>query len=156
VNNSVHRRRRQPPGPTVQFGKPLPEFGTCMHYKRSCRWLRFPCCGKAYPCDVCHDEDQDHVMELASRMLCGYCAKEQGIDEITVRIVCAVVVSLVKDGCECSGSRSDEVDWIDTWNGQPYNNGKPCVACGAMMTKGSYSSHWEGGQGCRNRIKMSQ
>ncbi|XP_072349176.1 uncharacterized protein [Scyliorhinus torazame] len=114
VNNSVHRRRRQPPGPTVQFGKPLPEFGTCMHYKRSCRWLRFPCCGKAYPCDVCHDEDQDHVMELASRMLCGYCAKEQ-----------------------------------------PIQHGKPCVACGAMMTKGSYSSHWEGGQGCRNRIKMS-
>ncbi|XP_078063760.1 uncharacterized protein LOC144489773 [Mustelus asterias] len=114
VNNSVHRRKRKPPGLTVQFGKPLPEFGTCTHYKRSHRWLRFPCCGKAYPCDVCHDDDQDHVMELASRMLCGYCAKEQ-----------------------------------------PYNNGKPCIACGAMMTKGSYSSHWEGGQGCRNRIRMN-
>ncbi|XP_041034329.1 uncharacterized protein si:dkey-24l11.2 isoform X2 [Carcharodon carcharias] len=115
VSNSAHRRKRQPPGSTVQFGKPLPKFGTCKHYKRSYRWLRFPCCGKAYPCDMCHDDDQDHVMELASRMLCGYCAKEQ-----------------------------------------PYNNGKPCVACGAMMTKGPYASHWEGGQGCRNRIKMSQ
>ena len=39
--------------------------------------LRFPCCGRAYPCDVCHDEDQDHPMELATRMICGYCAKEQ-------------------------------------------------------------------------------
>lgn len=38
---------------------------------------RFPCCGRAYPCDVCHDEDQDHLMELANRMICGYCAKEQ-------------------------------------------------------------------------------
>lgn len=39
--------------------------------------LRFPCCGRSYPCDVCHDEDQDHPMELATRMICGYCAKEQ-------------------------------------------------------------------------------
>lgn len=39
--------------------------------------VRFPCCGRAYPCDVCHDEDQDHPMELATRMICGYCAKEQ-------------------------------------------------------------------------------
>ncbi|XP_067871479.1 uncharacterized protein si:dkey-24l11.2 [Heterodontus francisci] len=113
--NSVNRhQKRRPPGPTVQLGQPLPNFGTCMHYRKSCRWLRFPCCGKAYPCDVCHDDDQDHIMELASRMICGYCAKEQ-----------------------------------------PYNNGKPCITCGAMMTKGSRSSHWEGGHGCRNKIKMS-
>lgn len=86
----------------MQKGKPLPEKGTCRHYKQSHRWLRyrrlrvvtrthrgemmevdiyvlvrFPCCGRAYPCDVCHDEDQDHPMELATRMICGYCAKEQ-------------------------------------------------------------------------------
>uniref|UniRef100_A0A3Q2XWI8 Si:dkey-24l11.2 n=1 Tax=Hippocampus comes TaxID=109280 RepID=A0A3Q2XWI8_HIPCM len=63
--------------PAVQKGKPLPEKGACKHYKQSHRWLRFPCCGRAYPCDVCHDEDQDHPMELANRMICGYCAKEQ-------------------------------------------------------------------------------
>lgn len=63
--------------PAVQKGKPLPEKGTCKHYKQSHRWLRFPCCGRAYACDVCHDEDQDHPMELATRMICGYCAKEQ-------------------------------------------------------------------------------
>lgn len=39
--------------------------------------FRFPCCGRTYPCDVCHDENQDHPMELATRMICGYCAKEQ-------------------------------------------------------------------------------
>lgn len=89
----------------MQKGKPLPEKGTCKHYKQSHRWLRchhlvwimlidlrggahcqiftalivsrFPCCGRSYPCDVCHDEDQDHPMELATRMICGYCAKEQ-------------------------------------------------------------------------------
>ncbi|XP_022610275.1 uncharacterized protein LOC111228580 [Seriola dumerili] len=101
--------------PAVQKGKPLPEKGTCKHYKQSHRWLRFPCCGRAYPCDVCHDEDQDHPMELATRMICGYCAKEQ-----------------------------------------PYSNGKSCISCGSMMTRGARSSHWEGGLGCRNKVKMSR
>lgn len=101
--------------PAVQKGKPLPEKGTCKHFKQSHRWLRFPCCGRTYPCDVCHDENQDHPMELATRMLCGYCAKEQ-----------------------------------------PYGNGKPCISCGSMMTRGTRTSHWEGGLGCRNKAKMSK
>ncbi|XP_034391653.1 uncharacterized protein si:dkey-24l11.2 isoform X2 [Cyclopterus lumpus] len=101
--------------PAVQKGKALPEKGGCKHYKQSHRWLRFPCCGRAYPCDVCHDQDQDHPMELANRMICGYCAKEQ-----------------------------------------PFSNGKPCISCGSMMTRGARSSHWEGGLGCRNKVKMSR
>ncbi|XP_069019510.1 uncharacterized protein [Embiotoca jacksoni] len=101
--------------PAVQKGKPLPEKGTCKHYKQSHRWLRFPCCGRVYPCDVCHDENQDHPMELATRMICGFCAKEQ-----------------------------------------PYGNGKPCISCGSMMTRGARTSHWEGGLGCRNKVKMSR
>ncbi|KAM9753430.1 uncharacterized protein ACNS7B_006717 [Menidia menidia] len=101
--------------PAVQKGKPLPEKGTCKHYKQSHRWLRFPCCGRAYPCDVCHDESQDHPMELATRMICGYCAKEQ-----------------------------------------PYGNGKPCISCGSMMTRGTRTSHWEGGLGCRSKVKMNR
>ena len=28
-------------------GKPLPNNGSCAHYRRSHRWMRFPCCGKA-------------------------------------------------------------------------------------------------------------
>ncbi|XP_036005721.1 uncharacterized protein si:dkey-24l11.2 isoform X1 [Fundulus heteroclitus] len=99
--------------PAVQKGKPLPDKGTCKHYKQSHRWLRFPCCGRAYACDVCHDENQDHPMELATRMICGFCAKEQ-----------------------------------------PYGNGKPCTSCGSMMTRGTRTSHWEGGLGCRNKVKM--
>lgn len=101
--------------PAVQKGKPLPEKGTCKHYKQSHRWLRFPCCGRTYPCDVCHDEVQDHPMELATRMICGHCAKEQ-----------------------------------------PYANGKACISCGSMMTRGARTSHWEGGLGCRNKVKMSR
>ncbi|XP_066448361.1 uncharacterized protein [Eleutherodactylus coqui] len=108
-------RKKAVRDPSIQAGKPLPNQGTCRHYRKSCRWLRFPCCGKAYPCDICHDEVENHEMELASRMLCGHCAKEQ-----------------------------------------PYNNGKPCNSCGGILNKNLYALHWEGGKGCRNRIKMSR
>lgn len=40
--------------------------------------MRFPCCGKCYPCDKCHEEAEDgHEMEQATRMICGFCSKEQ-------------------------------------------------------------------------------
>lgn len=99
----------------VQLGKPLPANGTCKHYKQSFRWLRFPCCGKAYPCDICHNEkESDHEMKLATRMICGFCAREQ-----------------------------------------PYTKDKECIGCNAYVTKKS-STHWEGGKGCRDKIKMSK
>lgn len=107
--------RRSIRDPAVQLGKPLPEKGACKHYKQSHRWLRFPCCGRAFPCDVCHDEEQDHLMELATRMICGHCAKEQ-----------------------------------------PYTNGKPCINCGGMMTRGACTSYWEGGLGCRSKVRMNR
>uniref|UniRef100_A0A0R3RPI5 C3H1-type domain-containing protein n=1 Tax=Elaeophora elaphi TaxID=1147741 RepID=A0A0R3RPI5_9BILA len=59
-------------------GQPLPENGTCKHYKKSYRWFRFPCCGKLYPCDLCHnDAEMEHEMKLANRMVCGFCSTEQ-------------------------------------------------------------------------------
>uniref|UniRef100_A0A0N5AG60 C3H1-type domain-containing protein n=1 Tax=Syphacia muris TaxID=451379 RepID=A0A0N5AG60_9BILA len=59
-------------------GQPLPDFGACKHYKKSFRWFRFPCCGKLYPCDQCHDQaEPDHEMKFANRIVCGYCSKEQ-------------------------------------------------------------------------------
>ncbi|XP_062599150.1 uncharacterized protein LOC134260609 [Saccostrea cucullata] len=64
--------------PEIQLGRPLPEDGTCKHYKKSFRWFRFPCCGKCYPCDICHEmKEGDHEMLLATRMICGHCCKEQ-------------------------------------------------------------------------------
>lgn len=65
--------------PAIQEGRPLPDGGICKHYKKSFRWLRFPCCGKAYPCDKCHEEQEGggHEMKFATRMICGHCCKEQ-------------------------------------------------------------------------------
>lgn len=67
-----------------QVGEPLPDKGTCKHYKKSFRWFRFPCCGKAYPCDTCHDEDPSnagHKADWATRMICGACSREMSISQ---------------------------------------------------------------------------
>ena len=42
--------------------------------------MRFSCCGKAFPCPVCHELDGCEGAvngQLASRMICGKCSKEQ-------------------------------------------------------------------------------
>jgi len=61
----------------IRAGQPLPEKGCCKHFSKSYRWLRFPCCGRAFPCPECHDEQMDHPHEWANRMLCGHCSHEQ-------------------------------------------------------------------------------
>lgn len=53
--------------------------GTCKHYKKSQRWFRFPCCSRLYSCDICHDEQSDHLSELAKKMVCGLCKTEQTV-----------------------------------------------------------------------------
>ena len=61
-------------------GTALPAKGTCKHYPHSYRWLRFPCCGKRFPCDLCHEEESDgHHMKWAYRHVCGFCSTEQVI-----------------------------------------------------------------------------
>ncbi|KIW16433.1 hypothetical protein PV08_06485 [Exophiala spinifera] len=61
----------------ISAGTPLPEKGTCQHYKHSYRWFRFGCCNRVYPCDRCHDAAESHVNEHADRMVCGWCSREQ-------------------------------------------------------------------------------
>jgi len=65
----------------LQIGQPLPKKGTCKHYRKSKRWLRFPCCGKAFPCDICHDATSDHESMWAKRMICGFCSVEQPFND---------------------------------------------------------------------------
>ncbi|KAJ2809299.1 hypothetical protein H4R20_000202 [Coemansia guatemalensis] len=73
------RRREELALLGVVPGQPLPDHGSCKHFRRSQRWLRFPCCGKTYPCVSCHDDKEDHPHEYAQSMLCGHCAKEQSV-----------------------------------------------------------------------------
>eukprot|EP00405_Crypthecodinium_cohnii_P021198 CAMPEP_0206466658 /NCGR_PEP_ID=MMETSP0324_2-20121206/28587_1 /ASSEMBLY_ACC=CAM_ASM_000836 /TAXON_ID=2866 /ORGANISM="Crypthecodinium cohnii, Strain Seligo" /LENGTH=632 /DNA_ID=CAMNT_0053939811 /DNA_START=69 /DNA_END=1967 /DNA_ORIENTATION=- len=69
------RRREKDMG--IKVGNPLPYQGACKHYLKSYKWFRFPCCGRAFPCSDCHDEQMDHPYEWANRMLCGHCSFEQ-------------------------------------------------------------------------------
>ncbi|KAF4464615.1 hypothetical protein FALBO_8568 [Fusarium albosuccineum] len=69
------RRKQEKLG--LHAGQPLPNRGTCPHYRKSYRWFRFSCCSRVFPCDRCHDEAQDHINEWANRMICGWCSREQ-------------------------------------------------------------------------------
>ena len=67
-------------GPAIKEGQLLPNNGACDHFKKSYRWLRFPCCGKAWPCPICHELsgcDGGSMGVLANRMICGKCSHEQ-------------------------------------------------------------------------------
>ncbi|VVT53461.1 uncharacterized protein SAPINGB_P003585 [Magnusiomyces paraingens] len=66
----------------IVSGSPLPNDGSCSHYRKSKRWYRFSCCGKVYPCGKCHDADQDHPNEHATRIICGHCSREQNISNV--------------------------------------------------------------------------
>ncbi|KAI7275822.1 hypothetical protein KC335_g1203 [Hortaea werneckii] len=61
----------------IHAGSELPRKGRCSHYAKSFRWFRFSCCSKVFPCDRCHDQQSDHPLEHANRMICGYCSREQ-------------------------------------------------------------------------------
>jgi uncharacterized CHY-type Zn-finger protein len=69
------RRRVEKLG--LHAGESLPDRGSCPHYKKSYRWFRFSCCERVHPCDRCHDAAEDHENEWASRMICGWCSREQ-------------------------------------------------------------------------------
>ncbi|RDA88076.1 hypothetical protein CP532_5317 [Ophiocordyceps camponoti-leonardi (nom. inval.)] len=71
------RRRAEAERLGVRAGEELPGRGACGHYRKSHRWFRFSCCGRVHACDRCHDEAEDHVNEWASRMICGWCSREQ-------------------------------------------------------------------------------
>lgn len=43
--------------------------------------MRFPCCKKVFACHKCHDEEQDHHAEFASKIICGFCAAEQNFHD---------------------------------------------------------------------------
>lgn len=63
----------------INEGSELIDKGICKHYKKSYRWFIFPCCGSAFPCDICHDESTGHEHALANKMICGFCSKQQSV-----------------------------------------------------------------------------
>ncbi|KAG2223792.1 hypothetical protein INT45_001926 [Circinella minor] len=78
ISKAMLKRKKKKEAP-LTVGEPLPDKGTCDHYRKSKRWFRFPCCSRLYPCDVCHDKQEDHIFEMARRHVCGQCSREQAI-----------------------------------------------------------------------------
>jgi hypothetical protein len=119
------RRPSHPHQAPLVPGTPLPATGTCRHYPHSHRWLRFPCCGRLAPCDLCHEVASPECPSVwATRHVCGFCSVEQRI-------------SATPDGrCGACGKRLAASAAAGT-------------NAGAATTK-----FWEGGQGCRDRSKM--
>ncbi|VUZ48440.1 unnamed protein product [Hymenolepis diminuta] len=74
----------------IQKGTPLPDNGTCKHYGKSYRWLKFPCCQRAFPCDTCHDiaVAGTHETLRANRTICGFCSTEQPCQSGSGGVVC--------------------------------------------------------------------
>lgn len=71
----------------IAIGEALPLQGSCKHFKKSFRWFRFPCCNKAFPCEICHneaikiDENPPHIVEeRAKRHICGWCSREMPVE----------------------------------------------------------------------------
>ena len=54
----------------------------CKHYKRRCLFVS-PCCGKTFPCRVCHDEDNTHVLDRRSvnEIICSLCNTKQSVSD---------------------------------------------------------------------------
>eukprot|EP00917_Polyrhabdina_sp_WS-2016_P028534 GHVP01060873.1.p1 GENE.GHVP01060873.1~~GHVP01060873.1.p1 ORF type:complete len:364 (-),score=54.35 GHVP01060873.1:1464-2555(-) len=75
----VKIKKKKIPADNVKLtiGTPLPKFGACKHYKKSFKWFRFPCCNMIFPCETCHDAEARHDCVWATRIICGYCSKEQ-------------------------------------------------------------------------------
>ncbi|KAL7749784.1 hypothetical protein RI367_004660 [Sorochytrium milnesiophthora] len=82
VNGLRLKKKKRTKEDGIVPGQPLPKEGRCKHYGKSYRWFRFPCCSRAFPCDICHregsaDNPRCHEAVLANRMVCGFCSKEQ-------------------------------------------------------------------------------
>jgi len=99
------------------LGQPLPNNGTCIHYKLSYRWFRFPCCGKAFPCDECHDSASNHESVYAKNIICGFCSLEQ---------------PAANSSCKCGKSMNKKVNTV-FWEG-----GSGCRDWSKMNNKDSH------------------
>ena len=84
----TNKLRAPPKQAPITPGQPLPENGACDHFKKSFRWYRYACCGRAYACDDCHDKKvveeglEKHELQHGSRYICGFCAHEQPVSRV--------------------------------------------------------------------------
>ena len=76
---TVDIERQSIPAPVQETPRPV-----CSHYQRRCL-VRFPCCGKFYPCHRCHNESEDCSDDQArainaTHIRCTICYHEQAVN----------------------------------------------------------------------------
>ncbi|MBL7852502.1 MAG: chromophore lyase [Cyclobacteriaceae bacterium] len=77
-----------PVGTSLVYGKVIDGLTRCAHYHSvlDIIAIRFPCCGRYYPCFECHEECAGHTAQRwpqsrweEKAILCGACGKEHSI-----------------------------------------------------------------------------
>ncbi|UCR89079.1 CHY zinc finger protein [Mycetocola spongiae] len=90
------------------FGATVDEHTRCVHYgsERDIVAIRFYCCGRFYPCHLCHEEDADHLPQRWPRerwdepaILCGQCSQTLPINTYLVVERCPHCRSEFNPGC---------------------------------------------------------
>lgn len=70
------------------FGRIVDDQTRCIHYRtpKDVIAVKFKCCGRYYPCHLCHDEAAGHPPQTWQReqwqepaILCGVCKREMTI-----------------------------------------------------------------------------
>ena len=78
IQDELRRLRKKaksdPRQKAIKVGTSLPQMGACRHFRNSNRWLRFGCCGKAFPCPTCHEARYATEKTAARVMSCKQCA----------------------------------------------------------------------------------
>jgi hypothetical protein len=173
LDSELQRWRKKAKGDktqaAVKLGSQLPMKGACRHFSKSFRWLRFPCCGRAYPCPACHESSgcpavaavargdgevgANQALCRAKRMLCGQCSLEQVSGLLPAAWVRPLPPAPRTRPAYLSHSPLTLFPrWLARERRKPVS--EKCKGCGFKCTPG-FSAHWEGGSGVRSTQTMS-
>ncbi len=92
----------------IVHGAKVDDQTRCIHYagELDVVALRFACCGRFYPCYLCHEQEADHPAQqwpVAARgeraILCGVCKTELSIEAYLMADGCPSCGALFNPGC---------------------------------------------------------
>lgn len=98
----------KPIGKQIVYGNVIDDQTRCKHYdsERDIVAIKFRCCGKYYPCYLCHNENEDHPIRVwmrnefdAKAILCGNCKRELTIHEYLNANRCPYCKAAFNPGC---------------------------------------------------------
>lgn len=90
------------------FGATVDDETRCVHYRTEVDVvaMKFACCGRYYPCHLCHAEDADHEAQTwppdqwsEPAVLCGVCKGELAIEAYLASTSCPGCGALFNERC---------------------------------------------------------